>query len=92
MCLHTQRRGARDPGPDWICPTVRMYSPNVQNLQHIMVWVVHGAVRRTGPARGPLNVGLSGSVSRLLSWLLMTMVNRIHRGDGCRIQYTVPAQ
>lgn len=31
-------------------------------------------------ARGPLNVGPSGSVSRLLSWLVMTMVNGIHHG------------
>lgn len=37
----------------------------------------------------PLDVGLSGSVSRLLSWLVMTMVKGIHHGVTS-VEYRVP--
>lgn len=57
-----------------------------------MVWMVHCALGRTGPLVGRSTcVGPSGSESRLLSWLVMTMGNRIHHGVTS-VKYTVPVQ
>lgn len=57
-----------------------------------MVWMVHCALGRTGPPVGRSTwVGPSGSESRLLSWLVMTMGNRIHHGVTS-VKYTVSVQ
>lgn len=84
-------RGAREPVPTDLSSVLDVYhsSPAESSVQHGL-----GGPWRSGKdwaALGPLNVGLSGSVSRLLSWLLMTMVNRIHHGVTS-VKYTVPVQ
>lgn len=71
--LQSQARGARDPAPTEF--VYRMYI-TAGSISSTTVWMVQGAVGGTRP----LDVGLSGSESRLLSWLVMTMVNRIHHG------------